>query len=159
MRFLQKSARSYLFELKPEERQLLKQILEGYPVLPPGGLRPRRVPVASREPADKKLLEEALAQHREENARWLATVFKGTLEGQTPDRLLLDGRQIEILLQVLNDIRVGNWVHLGCPDGPKRPRLTAANAAHYWLIELAGHFQIALLAALDPNISSYLPEI
>ena len=159
MRFLQKSARSYLFELKPEERPVLKQLVEGYPVLPPGALRPRRTPAASKAPADKKLLEEALAQHREENARWLATVFKGALDGQTSDRLLLDGRQIEILLQVLNDIRVGNWVHLGCPDGPNRPRLTAKNAAHYWLIELAGHFQTVLLSALDPNISSYLSEV
>ena len=56
----------------------------------------------------------------------------------------------QITLQVLNDIRVGSWVKLGCPDPDKAlpaspPRLDARSLQ---AMHLSGQFQMALLEAV-----------
>jgi hypothetical protein len=69
------------------------------------------------------LLEEALWEHREQLKKELReTLAKKTtrsedLEGRESFTLQLSDGEVEWLLQVLNDIRVGHWVKLGRPDG------------------------------------------
>ena len=63
-------------------------------------------------------------------------------------RLLLQPTEVEWLLQVLNDVRVGSWLALGEPDEDKPPDLTPENFRYAVAMEVCGAFQSALLAAL-----------
>ena len=106
------------------------------------------------EEENQRLLDEALAAHREEQAQLVRAFldepdrFAAVKEGW---RFQLTAPQIEWLLQVLNDVRVGNWVVLGSPDfeqGEQVP-LTDENAERLWLMETAGFFQDHLLGAVS----------
>jgi len=57
---------------------------------------------------------------------------------------------LEWLLQVLNDIKVGSWVQLGCPELEKAApvNLTRPNARSLQAMHLSGEFQAALLEAV-----------
>ena len=61
--------------------------------------------------------------------------------------LVLTAAQLEWLLQVLNDIRVGSWVRLGCPDMEQRAalNLTRTGARSLQAMHICGEFQLALL--------------
>jgi hypothetical protein len=70
----------------------------------------------------------------------------------TPDEenwvLKLSEGDMEWLLQILNDIRVGSWILLGSPESPAEA-LTVATAPHFWALEMADYFQSRLLEALE----------
>ena len=105
------------------EKRLLPQILKLYPRVPPAHhvlSKSGRLP--DRE-ANQRLLDEALAEQRAENKKQLQALladprrFEHT---ETGARLSLSPAEVEWLLQVLNDIRVGSWILLGSPE--KSPR-------------------------------------
>jgi hypothetical protein len=99
------------------------------------------------------LLDEALTEHRAENREQLNQLltnprrFKQT---ETGYRISLSPGEIEWLLQILNDIRVGSWVSLGSPE-PKMELalLNEKTASHFWAMQLAGDYEMQLIAALD----------
>ncbi len=66
---------------------------------------------------------------------------------ETGCRLSLGQADLEWLLQILNDIRVGNWILLGSPE-ERREVLNAKTAPHLWAMEMAGWFEMSLLEAL-----------
>jgi len=58
--------------------------------------------------------------------------------------------EIEWLLQILNDVRVGSWLSLGSPDEElELSLLNAKTAPHFWTMQLAGEFEMRLLKALE----------
>jgi hypothetical protein len=61
--------------------------------------------------------------------------------------LTLTAADLEWLLQVLNDIRVGSWIALGEPDETHPPEVAGANARPVVALELCGYFQSTLLTA------------
>jgi hypothetical protein len=63
--------------------------------------------------------------------------------------LNLSGEQLEWLLQVLNDIRVGSWVQLGSPDTDtvRRGGLTPEEARAVAAMDMSAYFQSGLLEA------------
>jgi hypothetical protein len=101
---------------------------------------------------DQQLLEESLSSQRQSNARELALLKKAgggfVMEGNQ-QKLSLTPAQVETLLQILNDLRVGSWQALGCPDQMTRNHIKPSEASfrQVWIMELAGHFQMALLEA------------
>ena len=68
-------------------------------------------------------------------------------------QLLLKGAELEWLLQVLNDVRVGSWLKLGQPDENQSPDVTPENFQFVLAMEVCGAFQSALLAALGETES------
>ena len=98
------------------------------------------------------LLDEALAEHRAENKKQLEAMLQEPHrfhESSTGYHLTLNPGELEWLLQILNDIRVGSWIALGSPDEKrgKRLRLSLQTARYVWAMELAGHLQYVLLSA------------
>jgi hypothetical protein len=70
------------------------------------------------------------------------------VERQT--RLTLTNVEIDWLLQVLNDIRVGLWLKLGSPDQEVEFLGTKPEEVRdHSLMQLAGHFQSFLLYSLE----------
>ena len=150
MKLVQATKDRLVFHLGPREKRSLLQLLRLYPCVPSAHQVLSRTGRVPDQEANQRLLDEALAEQRAENKKQLQALrddarrFEQTKTGA---RLSLSPAEVEWVLQVLNDIRVGNWVILGSPD--ERPgELTAANAPHFLAMELAGYFQIPLLEAL-----------
>ena len=147
-------AKALHFQLNERERDALVQILQSYPVLPPAHhLVSRQLPGA--QVADyQRLLDEALAEQRAANQQHLQAWL--TAPGRFQQKkawfaLTLDRDDVEWLLQVLNDIRVGSWLLLGSPDfSDTPPEIIAPSLLPAWAgMELSAYFQMNILDALE----------
>ncbi len=139
-------AEKVVLEFGHNERRAFLRLLQLSPRVPPAHHRLSRSSLPQDE-ANQLLLEEAMAEQRAEHKRFLQAFMKDPARMTTTQevcRLTLAPGEIEYLLQVLNDIRVGSWLLLGSPDG--RVQLNSPDA---WAMELAGFLQAELLAALD----------
>ncbi len=151
MKLIRSTPDKLLFHLARREKQMLLQVLKLYPCIPPAHHRLTKAGRLPDQEANQRLLDEALAEHRAENKKQLHALlaqphrFEDT---QTGCRLALRPSELEWLLQVLNDIRVGSWVVLGSPE-EKHEKLNARTAPHLWAMEMSGWFQMQLLEALN----------
>jgi hypothetical protein len=138
-------------ELGKREKLLLIKILELYPLVPSSYQRLSRAGGVKEKEANQRLLDEALAEHREENKRCLREFLENpkTFEqSKIGYRMCLDQSDLEWLLQILNDVRVGSWIALGSPE-MKPSMLHSKGAAQYWVMEIAGFLEASLLNACD----------
>jgi hypothetical protein len=139
----------FTFHLSIREKQALLKVLSLYPLIPDRHFSAQE----GEQMKSKQLLEEALAEQRGENRAALQKLL------DDPDRfekaksgcyLRLELSQVEWLLQVLNDVRVGSWLILGSPDHSKMP-LLALDEKHlfyFWTMETSAYFESALLKGL-----------
>ena len=132
------------------EKELLVLVLQLYPRIPPAHHKLSKS--GKPDPSSQQLLEEALAeqrtQHRERLSGLLAQTGRWT-EHHRGWRLALTPAEIEWLLQVLNDIRVGSWVLVGSPETQQPDVVNEQTAPHLWAMEIAGAFQMGLLQVLE----------
>jgi len=142
-----------LFHLGKRERHLLLEVLKLYPRIPPAHQPLSKSGRLPDEDSSRRLLEEALADQRAENKKllqaWLGDP-KRFADSDSGCRLSLCPSDLEWLLQVLNDIRVGSWVLLGSPD-PKleAEQLNKKTEPDLWAMEVSGYFQMELLGAVE----------
>jgi hypothetical protein len=142
----------HVFELTKGERDLLAIALGFYPVIPSAHQRLSKS--AQPDDANQRLLDEALAEQRKENKKFVQDLLANPQrfrENEDSVEMTLTGAEIEWLLQVLNDVHVGSWILMGSPE--KRPRfsLNSVNARHVLAMDLACMFQSELLEAIHPN--------
>lgn len=143
-----------IFQLSGRERDFLIKILQDYPVVPPAHQALSKELKDPRVKDYQRLLDEALAQqraaHKSHLHAWLETPerFKKTRGGY---RFSLERAESEWLLQVLNDIRVGNWLGLGSPEAlALNPENIESRLLPTWLaMQMSGHFQMTILEALE----------
>ncbi len=153
MKLLSSTEDRVAFHLGKREKQVLCAVLAAYPRIPPSHQvlsRGGHVPV---QDAGQHLLDEALAEQRSQLQTQVQRFLSGEgllRENETGWRLSLSRAEVEWLLQILNDVRVGSWVRLGSKDEPVES-IDAQNAADVWAMHAALHFQGALLAALEPH--------
>jgi hypothetical protein len=142
----------YIFRLTAWERKLLAVILNLYPVIPAAHQALSKFP-ATTDKTNQKLLDEALAEHRKENKKLVQVFLANGTRFRETDMLswmILTAGDIEWLLQVLNDIYVGNWILLGSPDeGLRGITPNEENAGQMGAMYLAQNFQAALLQAVS----------
>jgi len=151
VKLLKAGAQRLTFSISRQEKQLLFRVLEFYPLIPETHHRLSRT---EDRPDDQKLLEEALAHQRAQLKQQVAAWKKaraGLCRKNPRGRLALKPAEVNWLLQVLNDIRVGSWLALDSPDGPAEiiAALNEKTARHFWLMEAAGGFQTVLLMATN----------
>jgi hypothetical protein len=151
MKLVKATKSRLVFELGQRENRSLPQILKLYPCVPSAHhvlSRSGRLPDCV---ANQQLLDEALAEQRADNKKQVQALladprrFEHT---ETGARLSLSSAEVEWVMQVLNDVRVGSWVILGSPEN-KPAELNAATAPHFLAMEMAGYFQMQLLEALQ----------
>jgi hypothetical protein len=142
----------YVFRLTVWERKLLAVILNLYPVIPAAHQTLSKFP-ATADKTNQKLLDEALTEHRNENKKLVRAFLadgKRFRETDVGSWMTLSAAEIEWLLQVLNDIYVGNWILLGSPDeGMWDITPNEENVRHLGTMQLAQNFQGALLHAVS----------
>jgi hypothetical protein len=140
----------FVFHLGKRERELLMLILRQYPVIPPAHYKLSNSPAADNK-SNQRLLDEALAEQRNENKKLVDAFLADTRrfsEMPTYSRLKLTAGDIEWLLQVLNDIRVGSWILAGSPEELPHSETNTPSTPYEWSMELSGFFQMNLLHAI-----------
>jgi hypothetical protein len=144
-----KSTKEHIvLQLGLQEKLLLVQILDLYPRIP-AAYQPLSKS-AGLEPSNQRLLEEALAEQRVENKKSLTAILSDSKKfsaNQSGWVLSLTAGEMEQLLKVLNDIRVGSWLSLGSPELSVLP-LNKQTSPDFWAMEMAGLFQMSFLEAM-----------
>jgi hypothetical protein len=141
----------FLFYLGNRDKQLLLQLLSLYPLVPAAHQRLSKTEAGPRRDEAQRLLDDALAEQRSENKRNLQTFLSaaGRFEPSGHGwRFAVSQAELEWLLQILNDVRVGSWIKLGSPE-PKLEMqgLNEKTGPDFWAMEMAGVFQGILLEA------------
>ncbi len=154
MRLARKSADNFLFELSKREKRLLFEILKLYPLIPTAHHRLSKGADPKEVEPDQRLLEEALVEQKRQNKKQLLALLdeeERFVEAKNGYHVTLSSHQMDWLLQVLNDIRVGCWLKLGCPDEKtgKRVELDEDSVRFFFAMEYCVLFQAALLKAFD----------
>jgi hypothetical protein len=148
MRLLTKRKGGWQYQLSRVEAQALRSLIRRFPFTATVPVRITKTDTDPKAAEREKLLNESLAEHRAELRRKAQPLIGGDKlkiqHGRYVLRLGLDDR--EILLQILNDIRVECWRALGQPedlDPPTNP--SESEQAHHSLMSLAGYFECELL--------------
>jgi hypothetical protein len=151
MRRVDVTSRSWVFALSEKERDFLVAVLQAYPAVPEGYQALSRESAERLSAEDRSLLTEALLEHRAgcraKVRRWL----KGGARFRQVDdtwQFRLAKNDFNWMMQILNDVRVGNWIDLGSPDEVHNPtELLQKDPAAFFHMEAAGMFQMQFLEA------------
>jgi hypothetical protein len=149
-----KESGKFTFRFEQAEREWFRHILERYPV--------QQTPLRSinEDAAVNELLEKALAESRKK-LRSDAELFlkAGKIEIDPAFNeywdLILTAAEIEELLQILNNVRVGLWIQLGKPEPsieellPTKPSEDQVRA--HMIMHVSAAWQGTLMAAVDPE--------
>jgi hypothetical protein len=153
VKLIQADKDRFIFNLGKREKRLLFEILRRYPLIPAAYPRVSKSPKNTAPNTSQQLLEEALAAQRQEHKKQVLAMLNEPdrfQETESGFRFSLSASQMEWLLQVLNNVRVGSWICLGSPDAEKGEKipLTEETAPHLWVMEAAGYFEASLLDVL-----------
>jgi hypothetical protein len=146
----------HVFRVGRREQELLFEMLKLYPLVPASHHQLSRQGKDKTADEDQHLLETALAEQRQENRKQVLAMLNDPQflkETKSGFELSLSAAQIEWLLQVLNDVRVGSWLALGEPEQGAEPEVNEQNARYLIALELCGMFQSVLLAGLGVSES------
>jgi hypothetical protein len=146
----------FVFHLARRDRALLRGLVGHYPLVPPAHHRLTLGTDPGLDPAGQALLEEAMSGRKEEQKRWAEGLLgnpRRCVAHGAHYRLSLSPAELEGLLQVLNDIRVGSWLQLGCPDPEAAPpaAINESNERYLFLMEASGYYECLLLEAMEPG--------
>lgn len=151
MKLLPSPSDRLVFHFSTREKLVLLELMQLYPCLPPAHQQINKDGSLPDSAACQALLDEALAEQRTANKRQLDALL------DAPETWTRDSRgwqcslargDLEWLLQILNDIRIGSWVQLGSPEEPA-DAVTPDNVSHFWRMEASGAFQMFFLRALE----------
>jgi hypothetical protein len=144
---------NFLFELSQREKLVLFHVLHLYPRIPPATFRLSKSSDLPDAEANQRLLDESLNEQREKNRRTVEAFMADPhhfSDREGGSHLSVSPPQLEWLLQILNDVRVGSWINLGSPKKRVTPELVnEKDAPDFWAMELSGLFQMFFLKALE----------
>jgi hypothetical protein len=155
MKLIRLTKDNLLFQLSKREKLLLLHVLRLYPRIPPATFRLTQSGKLPDAEASQRLLDESLAEQRLKNRKALEAFLTDPthfVDNKTGSRLSLSRSELEWLLQILNDVRVGSWIVLGSPEQEEKAKLlNEENAADFAAMELCGQFQMFFLGAVKRN--------
>ena len=148
MKLLKHSANEWKYGLEPKEGMLLRALVREFPQTSATAVKITRTDTDAKSAERERLLNESLAHHRQELKKRAGKLLSANLKpGKDGWRLTMDLEEREMLLQLINDIRVESWHALGEPEDleamPTQP--TEANLRQQHLMHLAGYFEWKML--------------
>jgi hypothetical protein len=148
MKLLTQSKSGWRYQLSRVEAQALRSLIRLFPTTANVAVRITHTDTDPKTAEREKLLNDSLTEHREELRRRAQHLIAGDRLKLWRDRYVLslglDDR--EILLQILNDIRVESWRALGQPeDLDPLPNPSESERVHHTRMSLAGYFECTLL--------------
>lgn len=153
MKLLTRNESQALFLIGKREREMFFSLLQRYPLLSTNSQKISKS-LGEEVRDSEQLIQEALADQQRQNKRQVEAMLAEPgrfTEDELGYRFALKHSEVDWLLQVLNDVRVGSWVKLGSPDLYKEISfpVNEENVQLAWCIEIAGLFQSALLEAIN----------
>lgn len=153
MRVFEKTGSALVLELGLAETDFLKQILSDYPLVANESRRFSAFADASEVRENTQLLQNSLNEHTQTNRAKLRTWLAAPETWKPfPDRTLLSLKTEDCswFLQILNDLRIGSWQKLDCPDLEEldSAELNRENAYPLLAMEISGLLQTLILNAL-----------
>jgi hypothetical protein len=150
MKLLKQSANEWKYGLEPKEGMLLRALVREFPHTKAAPVKITRTNTDAKAAERERLLNESLANHRQELKKRAGKLLSANLKpGKDGWRLSLSLEEREVLLQLINDIRVECWHVLGEPEDleaiPSHP--SEANLRQHHLMHLAGYFEWKMLEA------------
>lgn len=156
MKLIATESERFTFGMDGKEKALFLEALEAFPLVPPEHHRLSKAGAVKLE--DQQLLEQTLSEQRKQHKIRVQIFLAEPLRFQGKGkqiRLNLNRDEIDWLLQVLNDVRVGAWLALGSPEQIHSLKLIAKNPRYLFAMEMSGYFQVHLLAALGYDEPSF----
>ena len=156
MKCIRKGEGRFDMALEEGEWLALKDLVTQYPKTPSDhhSLTSEDNPDPDLKDSDEWLKENG-AVHQGERHRqikaWIKTIHPFKQEGVTTYTIEFEPEKADWLIEILNDIRVGCWLSLGCPSPED---LTGADWKKedwptLWSMELSGMYQSVLLKCLE----------
>ena len=153
MKILSNKKNTCAFEFESGELQLLFHILQRYPCTPQSYAKLSKFSDEQELKENEELLKEALAEQNEANMK----LIKGFIADETKFpksdknlRICFSEEEIDWLLQILNDVRIGMWLKLGSPNQETPPQNNDPNyIREFSLMQISGEFEAFLLHALN----------
>jgi hypothetical protein len=149
MKLLRQVRNGWEYQLTQSEAMCLRRLIGEFPLTPATAARVTRTESGRKAAEREQLLNESLAEHRADLKRRAANLLgSGNFKmRQNGWRLHLDPEERELLLQLLNDIRVGSWQALGEPEDLelKSSSRSEKEMGFHTLLQLAGFFEFKLL--------------
>lgn len=151
MKLLKHNGPRWRYELNQTEGMLLRMLIREFPATAAAA----KITRAGGDPKSverERLLNESLAHHRQELKRSAGRLVAGNLK---PNKdvwwLSLSAAEREVLLQLLNDIRVESWHALGDPENLDAlpPQASEGDHRHHHIMHLAGYFEYKLVEGRD----------
>ena len=150
MKLVKQTGQSWQYHLHHNEAALLTGLLNKFPFTANVPVKISKTDADPKTVEREKLLNESLAEHRKELKKQAmklvaAEKFKKREQGHL---LVLNAEEREILLQILNDIKVGCWRALGEPESLKlqKPASSVQELMRHSLMNLAGYFEHHLIS-------------
>jgi len=153
VKFIGRNGEQLVFEMTAREKSLFLAMLSLYPQVPESHHRLSQQAGLPDAEANQHLLEEALKAQKAESQKWIATAFKEPdrfKPGKTGFYLTIQRPEIEMLLQIFNDVRIGSWLTLGSPAAGQKKKLvpTPQTTPFIQRMELAGAFEMFFLKTI-----------
>ena len=154
MRLVSRKVDEFVFALTAQEKGLMLTLLRFFPQVPVAHHRLNQTATSPVARENQRLLEDSLTAHKADDKEWVATTFQGPPRFQPVTggyHLRVKRVEMERLLQIFNDLRVGSWLALSAPDLEEKKKLspTRLTAPFIQRMELAGIFEMILLKALQ----------
>jgi hypothetical protein len=156
MKLVERNEESLTLALRQRERELLVFLLRLYPALDPAYQKLSKATVENHLEAAQEFLTESLTAEQNSNRQLIDQFIRGRLtpshsEGGSTLRLTLTLAEVDWLLRVINNVRVGCWTRLGRPEPPLATALKtgAQHVTELAAIELGMLVQDNLLEALN----------
>lgn len=154
MKLIHLAGETFQFEISPEEKDLLAHLLRLYPLVPAIHYRLSKDRQIPNRDENQRLLDDSLSAQRLENRKQIESLLN------EPERFIAcpAGHQasftrgeMEWLLQVFNDVRIGSWIALGSPDPQqeRQQRRHQPGGPHAFIMNLAGYFEMEFLNAIS----------
>ena len=156
MKLIRAEQDQFEFEMRFGEQARMRQLLQRYPLVPASHHRLSRGKIPKRA-EDQQLLEEALQSQREEHRKQVESLLNEPqrfVQIERGYRATFSRGEIEWLLQVLNDVRIGSWLALGAPEEhPElKPGISAKAVLHLATMDLAAFFEMRFLSAVSGDL-------
>ena len=148
MRLLSQSKGGWQYQLSLVELHALGRLIELFPITAHVAVKITKTDTGPKAAEREKLINDSLAEHREELRRKAQHLMGSDRLKFRNDRYALSVgmEDREILLQILNDIRVESWRALGQPeDLDPQSNPSEGEQVHHNRMRLAGYFECKLL--------------
>jgi hypothetical protein len=148
MKLLKQNGAEWKYELKQTEGLLLISLVNDFPLAAAATVKIARGSADPKTAERERWLNESLAQHRRELKREAEKLLSARLKaGKNSWRLSLNLEGREVLLQLLNDVRVESWRALGEPEDINTlpPQPSEADLRHHQFMHLAGYFEFHMI--------------